>query len=140
MCNETAKRWPRDGQESTCVLLYNSLLSSRCSDDTRGYLNNEECRRKELLKVFPGKHGVTVQGCKCCDVCAATCSCAGQSGKCSLSVSLETSKMDIDVHQFKKSRAVSDYQKSLVQSKLLCYMNDLRDKSVKPVLYPNIYF
>jgi hypothetical protein len=55
-------------------------------------------------------------------------------------MSLGTSKMDIDVHQFKKCRAVRDYQKSLVQSKLLCYMNDLRDKSVKPMLYPNIYF
>ena len=66
--------------------------------------------------------------------------CAGQSGKCSLSLYLETSKKDIDVHQFKRSRAVSDYQKSLVQSKLLCYMNDLKDKSVKPMLYPNISF
>ena len=98
-----------------------SLDKTRCSDDMRGYLNNAE-ERNYVLKVFPGKHGVTVQSCKCCDVRAATCSCAGQSGKCSLSLSLETSKNDIDVHQFKKSRAVSDYQKSLVQSKLLALL------------------
>ena len=42
----------RDGQESTCLLLYNTLLSSHCSDDMRCYLNNEHCRRRQILSFF----------------------------------------------------------------------------------------
>ena len=71
----------RDGQESIYLLLHNSLLASHSSDDIKGYLENEECRRKEMLKHFPGKHVIKVQGCKCCDVCATTCTCTGKPGK-----------------------------------------------------------
>lgn len=130
----------RDGQESTCVLLYNSLLASHCSDDIKSYLVNEKCRRKEMLKYFPGKHVMNVQGCKCCDVCATSCTCSGKPGKCQSSLLLETSKRGDDEYNFEKKRAVNEDQKSLLHLKLTDYVNEIRDKSIKPVLYPNIFF
>ena len=131
----------RDGQDSTCVLLHNALLSSHCADDMRGYLslNNEQCRRKELLKHLSCQHAVTFLGCKCCDACAKKCCCTGQLGECSSGVFLETGGMEANEYEFKKSRTVNDDQKTLLKAKLIDSMYKLRDKSLKPVLYPNMF-
>ena len=42
--------------------------------------------------------------------------------------------------QLEMRRAVSEEQKKSLESKLKNFMTKLRDKSVKPVLYPNIFF
>ena len=96
----------RDGQGNTCVLLHNALLSSHCAEDMRGnfVLNNEQCRRKKLLKHLSGQHAVTFLGCKCCDACAKKCCCTGQLGECSSGMFLETGGMEADKYEFKKSR------------------------------------
>lgn len=130
----------RDGKKSICVLLHNSLLSSHCSDDMEVYLSSEKCRRMEILKLFPGKRTTTVKGCGCCDSCATTCACAGHPGECRSSMFLKTSMMEIEEYQFKKSITVSDNDKSLLNKKLVHYMNELRKNSVKLVLYPNMFF
>lgn len=116
------------------------LLSSHCSDDMRCYINNEHCRRKQILSFFPNKQEYKVKGCKFCDVCAAECSCSGPAGKCQSTMFLKTKKMDANEYQFNYSLVVSNEQKSVLQSKLSNCMNVLREKSVKPVLFPNIFF
>ena len=39
----------RDGLPSTCVLLYNGLLSSHCDSDMKQYVRIEQCRREWLM-------------------------------------------------------------------------------------------
>lgn len=42
----------RDGLASTCVLLYNGLLSTHCDTDMKQYLQVEQCRRRWLMAQF----------------------------------------------------------------------------------------
>ncbi len=93
-----------------------------------------------MLKHFPGKHVIKVQGCKCCDVCATTCACTGKPGMCRQSLLFETNKMEGNKYKFMKKRIVTDDQKSLLRSHLTDYLNELKDTAIKPVLYPNTLF
>ena len=52
---------------------------------------------------------------------------------------LETGGMEANEYEFKKSRTVNDDQKTLLKAKLIDSMYKLRDKSLKPVLYPNMF-
>lgn len=42
----------RDGLPSTCILLYNGLLSYLCDNDMKQYLQLDGCRRKWLMSHF----------------------------------------------------------------------------------------
>lgn len=68
----------REGQQSTCLLLYNGLMSARCNPDIKDYIETDtQCRRKQIFDHFPGGFIVheNVNGHNCCDVCARNCSC-----------------------------------------------------------------
>ena len=51
----------RDGLPSSCVLLYNGLLSSHCDADMKQYLQIEQCRRRWLMEKFGSKESSGVQ-------------------------------------------------------------------------------
>ena len=68
----------REGQQSTCLLLYNELMSARCNPDIKDYIETDtQCQRKQIFDHFPGGFIVheNVNGHNCCDVCARNCSC-----------------------------------------------------------------
>ena len=70
----------RDGLPSTCVFLYNGLLSSHCENDMKQYIQVEGCRRKWLMGHF-GCNAEQTSGALAlhafCDMCAIKCSCGG---------------------------------------------------------------
>jgi hypothetical protein len=68
----------REGQQSTCLLLYNGLMSARSKSDIKDYIETDtQCRRKQIFSHFPGGFIVheNLSGHDCCDVCTRNCSC-----------------------------------------------------------------
>ena len=128
----------RDGRDSTCILLHNGFLASHCSEDMKEYIKSDKCRRRNILGHFPGLYDVEVEGCKCCDVCAKKCICSGSPGNCQLNMFLEVSNKRSDVHKFKRSRVVTDQQRSELKAKLLNFLATYRNNALKHVLYPNV--
>ena len=73
----------RDGLPSSCVLLYNGLLSSHCDADMKQYLQIEQCRRRWLMEKFGSKESSgspdpNVKSHDCCDICSAGCKCGSE--------------------------------------------------------------
>ena len=129
----------RDGGQSLCVLLYNGFLASRCSDDMKELIiSQQKCHRREILKHFPGDHEIVVEGCQCCNVCAKTCMCSGFKGECAKNMLLTISSHE-NFYQYDKHRTVTSEQKKTLELKLNEYQDDLRSKSHRQVLYPNMF-
>jgi superfamily II DNA helicase RecQ len=128
-----------DGKDSICILLHNGFLSSNCSSDMCEYIAGDKCRRQLLLKQFPSSSKLNKSGCKCCDICASGCKCSGIVGDCALKFPL-TIDEECSQHTFTKSRVVTGQQKELLKSKLLEYVNKIRQNCKKPVLFPNVHF
>ena len=65
----------RNGQLTKAILLKNT--SAHCSQAMREYASNtSECRRMVLFQTFiEFVRNLQVRGCKCCDICAASCNC-----------------------------------------------------------------
>ena len=64
----------RDGEDSTCIILYNGLLSANCEKEMKKYLQSERCRRQELVRNFATYYSnETTPSHKCCDICAKKC-------------------------------------------------------------------
>ena len=73
----------RDGLPSSCVLLYNGLLSSHCDADMKQYLQIELCRRRRLIEKFGSKEisrssDTNVKFHDCCDICAGGYKCGSE--------------------------------------------------------------
>lgn len=68
-------RGGRDGKPSTCYLLYNGLLYGHCQDDIKKFIVSNECRRKKMQEIFPGKRNSSSVECACCDICLKKCHC-----------------------------------------------------------------
>lgn len=69
----------RDGLPSTCILLYNGLLSTHCEKDMKEYLAINVCRRKWLMNHFGFSTEIenyqSAEPHSCCDICASACLC-----------------------------------------------------------------
>ena len=64
----------RNGNSTMCDLIYNSLLTSRCSDDMKDFIHTEGCHRECVAKHFTSSTDDGLQGtCLCCDNCATKC-------------------------------------------------------------------
>ena len=73
----------RDGLPSSCVLLYNGLLSSHCDADMKQCLQIEQCCRRWLMETFGSKESSgssdpKVKSHDCCDICAAGYKCGSE--------------------------------------------------------------
>lgn len=116
----------RDGLASTCVLLYNGLLSAHCEKDMKQYISSSGCRRQWLMNHF-GFHGDQSSSGQhsCCDICAFTCVCGNET--CPDFWSPHSEKDTIPEMSIGKSlndtgrqiRVVSSVAKKLLQKKLL---------------------
>ena len=69
-------RGGRDGQPCKAILVQTS--SSHSSKTMKQYAaNTQACRRQLLLATFlQGQVSFSQSNCKCCDICAASCSCS----------------------------------------------------------------
>lgn len=69
----------RDGQDSTCVLLHNGLMSVFCENDMKEYLQEEGCLHKSLMSHFDVPYTTVfyTELHECCYNCAAKCNCSG---------------------------------------------------------------
>ena len=121
-----------------CVLLYNGILASRCSDDMKELISEQKCLRRAILKHFPGDHEIVVEGCQCCNVCAQTCLCSGLKGDCSINMLLDFSSHE-NLDPYDKHRTVTNEQKKTLELNLYQYQNVLQREAPKQVLYPNVF-
>ena len=64
----------RNGEESVCYLLYNSLLASRSADAMKDFMYSTECRRRSNAKYF-SNNTPSALSCNCCKICAQKCAC-----------------------------------------------------------------
>lgn len=67
----------RDGKASGSLLLWTAKLLQHASMEIRTYVNSEQCRRQQLMRLFDARVSVVEVAHSCCDVCAKTCSCNG---------------------------------------------------------------
>lgn len=136
----------RDGQLSECFLIYNGFNSSWCSQDMKSYIYSTECRRKTLLKYFPTQkkqqsESDIPKGCKCCDICACDCKCAGCAAKssagdkdaCNFIVKNESS----NVQDVEKIRNLSESEQKLLKNKLDAYKGELLQEISMEKNHPN---
>ena len=72
----------RDGDQSTCVLFYNGLLSAHCDADMKEYIYIEECLRKWLMSHFSHTDNLKFDFLhNCCSNCMQVCKCNGSKCK-----------------------------------------------------------
>lgn len=123
----------RDGLPSTCVLLFNGLLSAHCDKDMKQYFQIEECRRKWLMYHF-GVNGNPSQFHnlhECCDICASQCTCG--SDNCGefwspSQYSMNVPQLSLTTSDDLKStvvRTVTEEDKEYLRKKLVEYHQDL---------------
>lgn len=114
----------RDGEPSVCVLLHNGLLRAHCRDDIKIYTtSNDECRRQQIFKHFPGNFTSHVDGHNCCDVCARNCTCGDDCVNKTI-MSIETST-DAASTLYESVRTVTSKDRKALKDKLVVYMKEL---------------
>ena len=142
----------RDGLPSTCVLLYNGLLSSHCDSDMKQYVRIEQCRRKWLMDHFGftgNSSNLTMNSHDCCDICANHCKCASENcgefwglmkGKVSLSNLSEGTYNDSKNMATRVRFNITERDRSSLRKKLLDLQQELREQVEvdKMVSCPNI--
>lgn len=110
----------RNGEESVCFLLYNSLLASRSADDMKDFMYSTECRRACITKHF-SKNPTSALSCYCCDICARKCACdVNRSCQELLTFNLDAKATMEDIRQ----RRVSQEQLSTLEAELHAYKSN----------------
>lgn len=117
----------RDGEPSTCILLYNGLLSVFCDNDIKSYIESEVCLRKLLMEHFHSKHSIHPANAiplhSCCKFCHGMCTC----GQCPVVWKLECNdKTNFECSYFGKSephqrrvRVVTNENRAMLHEELL---------------------
>ena len=123
---QEAGRAGRDGQKSSCTLLYNGLLSANCEKDIKEFLQSSVCRRKSLMIHFG--YNVCCGDIKnhlCCDVCASQSECnCDDCGK-----HLYFAKQDESAaNEQRVVREPLPSQRSDLKEKLISYQNEMHSR------------
>ena len=129
----------RDGEPSSCCLVYNGLLLGRCEKEMKVYVQAKECRRKILMDNFGYQCGQSELSHKCCDICAENCSCHEKCTVWNLCEDNEINHtMSNDVTNTCIQRPVSQVQKKLLHTELVKFRNTVISKAHthEHVLYP----
>ena len=122
----------RDGLPSTCILLYNGLLSVHCDSDMKRYLQVEGCSRQWLMAHFGCKPDQSSRNCmhECCGFCINKCKC----GECGKFWSPQLDNRDnlpdltlggSDEDRSKFTRVVTEKQKNQLRKKLQQLQQDM---------------
>ena len=115
----------RDGCQSKCILLFNGLLSTHCTQDMKEFLRSDKaCRRELLMKAFGYQH-VASNRHSCCDNCAIACECGEDDCKSNIGLNIPDSKTMTSDENTGKTRPVSHEQKNLLKAKLKDFRNHL---------------
>jgi superfamily II DNA/RNA helicase len=125
----------REGSQSECILLFNGLLSSHCSQDVKDLLHAESgCRRELIMKTFGFTPAVGIKyKHTCCDKCAEKCSCGEED--CQLGLGLKFHDGTISVNETpRQARPVSRDQKKLLERKLKSFRDNLIREHKEKVL------
>ena len=134
----------RDGKPSSCIILYNGLLSSHCTTQMKKFLTNDQptCLRQKIFSDFDVECDQLNILHECCDICAEKCMC--MSNECSKvpKVSIEEEEETTpDVST--RTRSVTSEQKSTLKTLLLSYKKELIDNSTQnmtsTVGVPNVF-
>ena len=117
----------RDGAFSSCTLLFNGVLSTRCGKDMKDFLHLHECRRQSLMRHFGFVCNKTNSILHlCCDICASNCKCG--SDNCGKYWSAEVSKFTRN-NEINRTRTVHGEQKQDLQTHLINYISLLQQQS-----------
>jgi hypothetical protein len=111
----------RDGEQSSCVLLFNGILATRCEKEMKDFLHSEECRRNYIMRHFGYETECRNIPHVCCDVCASQCDCGNDD--CGEHWTLDTEGVEVD--QPTHIRKVHEMQKLELKHKLITYKNYL---------------
>ena len=126
----------RDGKDRICFLVYNSLLTSRCSDDMKALFYASSCRRKIIAESFNCKTGCEV-ACPCCDVCVKKYECdVNKSCQEKLYLDLDSDSQ----HLAPTTRTISAAQMKILDMELSHYLDEYQnsiEKDILPVACPN---
>eukprot|EP00112_Aurelia_sp_Birch-Aquarium-sp1_P000432 Seg1040.4 transcript_id=Seg1040.4/GoldUCD/mRNA.D3Y31 product="putative ATP-dependent RNA helicase R290" protein_id=Seg1040.4/GoldUCD/D3Y31 len=121
----------RYGKESICFLLYNSLLTSRSSDDMKALINASSCRRKIIAESFNSENGCDV-ACPCCDICVKKCECdVNKSCQEKLYLDLENQNHDLATP---KTRTISAAQMKVLDVELTHFLDQYQN-SIEKEMY-----
>ena len=132
----------RDQQQSISVLLTfpGMLAETRAHNRIREFVQNtEKCRRKQLLGYFEvGSHQHIPAAHTCCDICAVSCKCEGETCVSTQACQEETDTLmhfgfehpgKGDIKECPR-RTVSNDQRQALKEKLLQYRGTLLDESI----------
>lgn len=72
-------RCGRNGENSVCIIMYNSYQLNRIYQEVKDVIKSTSCRRSSILKNFTTEK-ITEGTHMCCDLCANKCKC----GSCSI--------------------------------------------------------
>lgn len=113
----------RDGQQSSCVILFNGVLSTNSDQDMKEFLLSTDCRRRSLMRHFGGSDQLSIEGHLCCDVCASRCDCNSDGcGNCLLIEKKSGIRKE-------NVRSPLPSQVSELKEKLISYQKDLHSKA-----------
>ena len=123
----------RDGMPSSCIILYNGLLSSQCTSQMKKFITMENpiCLRQTLFSDFNVSfHEFEILH-ECCDICAEKCKCG--SNECTkvpkISIDEEGPGCPISSESI-LTRSVSSEQKRELKTLLTSYQKQLIDSEI----------
>ena len=125
----------RDGSQSECILLFNGLLSSHCSQDMKDLLHPESgCIRELIMKTFGFTPAVGIKNKHTfCDKCAEKCSCGEEDCKLGLGLKFHDGTVSINEAP-RQTRPVSQNQKKLLERELKSFRDNLIREHKEKVL------
>ena len=132
----------RNGNSTMCYLIYNGLLTSRCSDDMKDFIHTEGCHRECVAKHFTSSTDDGLQGtCLCCHSCATKCTSCACTENCQAVFDLIHQSISQSATPV-KTRKVSQVQLKALENKLISYKEQYRrliSTRAKPISRPGIF-
>ena len=119
----------RNGNQSTCIVLYHGMLLSQCSQEMKELvLDGEECRRKVLMSTFGYDCPVAEPKHICCDNCMKVCQCS----QCPSYIGLRVSENDSSsLNDNGKRRSVTDENRMILKAELKLYHDSMLQEHAK---------
>lgn len=136
----------RDGKPSSCIIMYNGLLSSHCTTQMKRFIMNENpmCLRQTIFSDFGVKCAQFDILHECCDFCAEICVCG--SNECSKVPKISHDEEEVVSDTSCDSaftRSVTYEQKSKLKALLMSYKKELIESEIHnmtaTVGVPNVF-